>query len=1041
MTPEQHRRLTSLFEHVMERPVEERESFARGQCNDDAEVLAKLLDLLRSAEESTHSLDPSAARTEPDGYRPAYSNGEVLLNRFRIVRFLGRGGMGEVYEAHDDQMGRVALKTIRPEIAEHPQILARFRHEVQCARKVAHRNVCRIHELFFLPGTGTRPATPFLTMEFLEGVALSDRVDAGNPLPIEEAENIALQICGGLQAIHEAEIVHRDLKSRNIMLAERKWGTEAVVMDFGLARETHADSAVVGGSAATIPGAVVGTPQYMAPEQFQGGTITAATDIYALGVVLYEMAVGKLPFEGSTPLAAAVERAKPLAAVSSIRHGISDRWDSTIACCLQYEPEDRFQSASQVAAALTARTHWPVQAREFANHHRRATLLATAFAVAVLAAVSFFWHRSRRGPAVSEEAQRWYDQGTAALREGTYLKAANALQRAVDLDKAFVLGHARLADAWNELDFASKAKDEMLEASSLTSGGRLSPLDQQYVEAIRHTIVRDFPAALADYQAILNSLDGAGIANGRVDVGRAYEKAGKIDQAIASYKAAAKLDPQAPAPFVRLGVLESRRKQTAEADAAFSRAESLYSAATNLEGIAEIDFERGNDANTQLQLGEARKYLNKSLLAAKAIPSLQLQIRALTRMSVSEYLGRNTDDAIGLAKQSIALAQENGLEYWAIDGLIRLGNAYIMRPDYRQAAPELERALTLAQRGQHPRLIALAQLSLASVRAYQEKPNEVIPLAQAALDYYRSMGFASESVDALTQIVRAQRDQGENQAALKSGQELLGFATKLNNPVAIMRAEDAVGSVLLDLEIYPEALDHFQKALSASHAVNTDEYYLLHYANAVWRLGKYGEAERTLASLPAKSRSRADIAVGVAEITSAMLMSQKRYALAKEIARRSLEDKSNIDPGYFERLMCEIETVSRSPVSAEEWCQKAVTQAQHESDRMAAAAAQLALANANLAAGNALQALPIAQSTSDFFAASGQRESEYLSLLSLAKISRALKDDRNAKQSAQKALDILSGFEHNWSPQQYQSYSSRPDVREATDALKRLSNN
>jgi tetratricopeptide (TPR) repeat protein len=939
--------------------------------------------------------------------------------------------MGEVYEADDFETGRIALKTIRPEIANHPQIMERFRREVQYARQVAGKNVCRIHELFLLPASAGRPATAFLTMEFLEGVTLSDRISTGDPLSIEETEKIAFEICRGLETIHEADIVHRDLKSRNIMLAVRKKGTEAVLMDFGLARQIDAGSAMAVGGSGSTPGAVVGTVQYMAPEQFQGEALTPAADIYALGVVLYEMGAGKLPFEASTPLGAAVERAKPLAPVSSIRQGAPHLWDNTIAKCLQYKPEDRFQSAAEVAEALTARSY-------------RRAMLAAVLAIVILAAGLFFWYWYvwRADQVVSAEAKPWYDQGTAALREGTYLKAAYALQKAVELDKNFVLGHARLADAWNELDLASKAKDEMLEASALESGRRLSALDRRYLEAIRHTVVGDTRAALADYLGILKMLPGEMQANGYVDLGRAHEKAGNIDQAVASYATAARLDPQAPASFVRLGVLDSRRKQTAQADAAFAKAASLYRAASNLEGIAEIDFERGNDANTQLQLNDARKYLQKSLEAAKAIPSLQLEIRALTRMSVTEYLGRNTEQSIALANQAIALAQENGIEYWAIDGMIRLGNAYIGRADYGQAGSQLERALSLAQRGQHPRLIALAQLSLASVRKQQDKPAEVIPLAQAALDYYRPMGFASESVDALTLIVRAERVQGDNQAALKSGQELLASAIKLDKPAAILRAEESVGSVLLDLERYPEALDHFQRALSASRSLNANvEYFLLHYADTVWRLGDYKEAEQTLDSLPSTSRTRTDIATMVTEITSGMLVSQKRYPAAKKIVQGPLDDKSNIDPGYFQRVMCEIETASGSAASAEEMCRKAIEQAQRESDRTAAAAAQLDLANAYLAAGDAAQALPVAQGAHNFFAASGQRESEYLSLLTLAKISRALKDTSGAKQCAQKGLDILSSFAHNWSPQQYKGYSSRPDVRESADALQRLRNN
>lgn len=355
MNPEQYRRVAELFYQVMERPEPERQRFAEELCGSDHETRSFLLKLIRSAAPSRLTTDtPIQQFEDDDGYSPSFLPNEILLDRFRIVRFLGRGGMGEVYEADDAETGRVALKTIRPEIAGESHILERFRHEVQCARKVTGPHVCRIHEFFTLPAANGRPATAFLTMEFLEGITLADRIDSGVPLSIQEAEKVALEICRGLQTIHDVDIVHRDLKTRNIMLALRKRGAEAVLMDFGLARETSpvALAAAPGGSGSTVPGTIVGTPEYMAPEQFQAGKLTPATDIYALGVVLYEMATGKLPFQAPTPVAAAVQRAKPLKPVSSFRKDLPHRWETTIERCLRYAPEERFQSAEEVARVL-----------------------------------------------------------------------------------------------------------------------------------------------------------------------------------------------------------------------------------------------------------------------------------------------------------------------------------------------------------------------------------------------------------------------------------------------------------------------------------------------------------------------------------------------------------------------------------------------------------------------------------------------------------------------------------------------------------------
>ena len=666
-------------------------------------------------------------------------------------------------------------------------------------------------------------------------------------------------------------------------------------------------------------------------------------------------------------------------------------------------------------------------------------LLPTATIVLISISLWFYVQHFGIGSDVPPQARQWYEKGISALREGTYLKATKALQMALDLDKGFVLAHASLADAWNELDFSAKAKDEILEASDLASSGRLSTTDQEYVAAVRHTIVRDFDRALGEYQAIFHSLMPDKRAAGYVDLGRAYEKSGKVDQAIASYEAAARLDGQDPAPFVRLGVLQSRRKLSGEADGNFTRAEHLYRAASNLEGIAEVAFQRGNDANTQRHLADARKYLQDSMQAADAIPSPQLKIRALTRLSVTEYLDGNTDVSIRLANQAIMSAEEGGLDYWAIDGLIRLGNAYISRRDYDKASAGLERALNLAERSRRPRLVALAQRSLATVREHQNRRKESISLAKNALDYYRTAGFVTESVEALATIVRALRDDNDNRAALASAADLLNLAMKVNQPAAIMLAEESMGSVLLNMERYPESRGHFELALAASRTLNSHtDYQLLHCANVAWRLGRYSDAAQILAALPTGSRENPGIKVVIDEIQLAILLSRRRYSNARELALKALADKANEDPGYFERLMGEIETASGSSLRAQEWCRKALSRARSDFDNVGIASASLALANAYLAGGSPAQAQPFAQTAHAAFVAGGQNESEYLSLFCLAKLSSANKDFAAAKVFAQRGLEIIALFEHSWTSQEYGVYLGRPDVRHVTVQLARL---
>ncbi len=344
-TPEQRAHLRRLYDEAQELPPHSQAEFlARVRAEAGEAMAAQLEDLLKADDEKTHPSGRPPGTPGAASRDAAFHAGEMVLSRFQVVRLLGRGGMGEVYEAFDKEMGRVALKTIRHESHGDRFMLRRFKQEVQLSRIVTSPYVCRVHELFTLPAGGFQTVDAFLTMEFLEGGTLAERVREG-PLAWREAEAIALQLCQGLDAIHKAGVIHRDLKSRNVMLTTRSGALCAVITDLGLALEVGA----------TMTLAPEGTPGYMAPEQFENLPVSAATDIYALGVVLYEMVAGKHPFPSGSPMGAAVRRAKRLTPASSLQPGLPARWDRVIARCLEYDPESRYQSAPEVALALGSR--------------------------------------------------------------------------------------------------------------------------------------------------------------------------------------------------------------------------------------------------------------------------------------------------------------------------------------------------------------------------------------------------------------------------------------------------------------------------------------------------------------------------------------------------------------------------------------------------------------------------------------------------------------------------------------------------------------
>lgn len=290
---------------------------------------------------------------------PVFEEGDLAAGRYRILRFLASGGMGEVYEAEDLELRqRLALKTISAHTGvTDGSAVDRFKREIALARTVTHPNVCRIFDLGQhqppAPAEGMAPpAVTFLTMELLEGETLSDCLKRRGRLKTREALPLVEQMAAALGAAHQAQIVHRDFKSENVFLVPERAAAprkRVVVTDFGVARGGTGDR-----FAAQVTGAgIVGTPSYMAPEQVEGGAITPATDIYSLGIVMYEMVTGRLPFEGANPLTTAVKRLKeppppPHAHVPDLEAW----WEKAILKCLERDPAQRFASTDQLVAAL-----------------------------------------------------------------------------------------------------------------------------------------------------------------------------------------------------------------------------------------------------------------------------------------------------------------------------------------------------------------------------------------------------------------------------------------------------------------------------------------------------------------------------------------------------------------------------------------------------------------------------------------------------------------------------------------------------------------
>ncbi len=266
--------------------------------------------------------------------------GATFADRYEIIEELGRGGMGTVYRVMDKKINEeVALKLLKPEVAADVKTIERFKNELKLARKITHKNVCRMHDL------NEENGTPFITMEYVAGEDLKSFTRRAGKLSAEKAISFAKQVCEGLAEAHRLDVVHRDLKPQNIMI-DRKGNVH--IMDFGIAR-------LISVSEMTEEGVIIGTPHYMSPEQVSGETADHRTDIYSLGVIIYEMVTGRVPFEGDSALGIALKHQSEAPKIPrELNVQVPEGLSRLILKCMEKDREQRFQSVEDLFSDLTA---------------------------------------------------------------------------------------------------------------------------------------------------------------------------------------------------------------------------------------------------------------------------------------------------------------------------------------------------------------------------------------------------------------------------------------------------------------------------------------------------------------------------------------------------------------------------------------------------------------------------------------------------------------------------------------------------------------
>src|SRR5437763_10540 len=572
---------------------------------------------------------------------------------------------------------------------------------------------------------------------------------------------------GGMGVVYLAEDT---LLGRRVAINERG---HVKVLDFGLAKQIGLEAADLTDPerqtlmvAHTREGLIVGTPMYLSPEQALGNEVDARSDLFSLGSLLYECLAGKPAFVGKSAadICAKVMRDDP-PPPSTLNPAVPKELDRIALKSLAKKPEARYQTADEMIAELES-----VQGNLFSDASNTVTrvipsavetrpsgALATlsdifrrprlpiGYVVAALVAVTVLalgiWYLVRARPhQPNSDAQRLYETGSNALRSGSFFQASKALSLAISSDDQFALAHARLAEAWMELDYSDQAKDELLRVGELSPNRSLfTPVDALYLDAITATVRRDFPRSITAYAEIARLQPDQSYVY--VDLGRAYEKNNQLDKAIESYTIATSKDSQNGTAVLRLGVLQGRKHNLAEAGIAFDKADTSYQARRNVEGRADVALRRGVLLNDIAgRVAEARAQLEQAREIARVVTNTYQQIKILFQLSSVAIKEGQTDQAQQYAREAVQLAQANQMESLIARGNIEIGNVYLVRGNYNDAENYFQQALEAAQHYGGRQNEARARLSLASLYIQRGETDRGLGLEGQALAFYQPGG-------------------------------------------------------------------------------------------------------------------------------------------------------------------------------------------------------------------------------------------------------------------------------------------------------------
>jgi len=872
----------------------------------------------------TTSPNPGAIAPRSSGgarfQAPVLQIGEVLGGRYEILHLLGEGGMGAVYKARDRELDRpVALKLIRPELASNPSMLARFKQELLLSRQVTHKNVVRIFDL------GDAEGVKFITMEFIEGRDLRSLIQEKHKFSPEAAVEVMQQVCQALEAAHSVGVIHRDLKPQNIMQDE---SGRIVVMDFGLARTMDGDGM-------TQTGALVGTMEYMSPEQALARDLDQRSDIFTAGLILYELLTGKMPFKAESALASLIKRTQERAVpISSHDGSLPGALTEIVSKCLERDPTLRYQNAGELLRALDS---WQgKRAAATLGFHANVgpwgqtvpwPIVTGVLTVVILAIVGYvfreplFSGKKTVGPAVSlavlpfrnasgDPALDWLGPSLAEMLS-TDVGQSSRL-RTVSQDRVHqVLSDLRVApnsspdpttlgrlaefSGSDTLVFGQYAKfggqiriDAVLRdlKHDRTVPIKIEAVDEKDIPGAVDRLATAVRSNLSFSSDVLKELKASSFqpTSHSADALRDYNhgiqlvRDGKNLEAVQALQAAAKEDPEFALAYSRLAEADSDLGYDTDAEQNSRKAVDLSSSLPTAEKYL-IEATHARVVKDNKKAIEAYENLAKSMPEDSDVESALASLYTDTG---------NYDKARAQLTRLLNLDPKN------IKALWRMGVLEIVSGNPQAALEPLNKGLSLAVQVDAPELKGLILQSMGISYRLLNKPDEAMRDYQDSMAINQRLGLKRALASNLVEMAVVQNTQGKVDAALADYNQALQFQREIG-----MKKE--VGDTLIDMGVvyqskgdYDHALQNFKESLQIQRDSGDENYQGLCLNNIGSVYLEKGDTDNALTYLQQalQLRQKLNVPTAIAETESAIgevYISTGQYDEALSTAMKALD--------------------------------------------------------------------------------------------------------------------------------------------------------